>query len=179
MFVSDEKFIKPVTRPSWDEYFLSLVKPIASRSCDANTKHGCVLVDENNHIVGTGYNSFPRWFNDDILPNFRPEGESDSPKYKFMVHSEVNAISNLTTKSYKKLTCYLTGIPCVQCLTFLHQNKVDRIVILDKYGWSKSEEESEYWHTIYYESGIKLETLDEYYQVFELGRWFNWIKKGT
>ncbi len=31
-------------KPNWDTYFMRLVKMVATRSCDPNTKHGCILV---------------------------------------------------------------------------------------------------------------------------------------
>lgn len=178
MLSINEKYIKKIERPSWDEYFLSLLPAIKSRSMDFNTKHSCVLVDENNHIVGTGYNSFPRGFPDDVLPNYRPPEEIDSIKHRFMVHSEVNAIANLTTKAYKELTCYLSGPPCLNCLCAMHQNKVTRIVISEKYSWAKEAEEKDYWHEIFYHSGIKLETLTEEYLCLEISPiYYNWVVK--
>ncbi|MFN7337838.1 MAG: cell division protein DedD, partial [bacterium] len=44
------------TRPSWDEYFLSIAEMVSRRSPDPNTKHGCVIVDSGKRILSTGYN---------------------------------------------------------------------------------------------------------------------------
>jgi len=56
-----------INRPSWNEYFLGLAFVIAQRSLDPRTKHGSVVTDDNNHIVATGFNSFPHKFNDFCL----------------------------------------------------------------------------------------------------------------
>lgn len=171
-----KKWIKKQDRPTWDEYFLNIADVVSTRSIDANTKYGCVLVDENNHIVGTGYNSFPRGFPDNKLPNFRTKpNEPDCPKYKKILHSEVNALSNITTKNYSKLTCYLTGVPCVNCLDLLYQNRVTRIVCSRKYSWA-NEDMEEFIEHFYWMSPLSLETLDERL-VFDSLRDFTGVKK--
>lgn len=157
-------WITEVERPTWDEYFLAINDVVKTRSCDTNTKHSITLVDENHHIVGTGYNSFPSGFPDKDLPNTRIEDvEPLCPKYHFMVHAEENAISNLTTKSYKYLVCYSTGIPCVRCLRLLIQNKVIRIVVASTYGWTFSEDEKPFFNTMLIHGKISLETLTHKY----------------
>ena len=75
-------------RPNWNDYFLGLAFIASSRSRDQETKHGTVIVDNNNIVLGTGYNSFIRGINDQSLPALRPN------KYPFMIHSELNAILN-------------------------------------------------------------------------------------
>ena len=39
---------------------MQIARLIAMRSKDPNTQAGAVIVDENNVIVGLGYNGFPR-----------------------------------------------------------------------------------------------------------------------
>lgn len=170
--------IKAVERPTWDEYFLELAHVISKRSLDANTKHGCVFVDEKNRIVSTGYNSFPPGFPDKQLPNWRKQDiEPDCPKYDFMVHAEANAISNLITKNYQSLTCYLTGIPCVPCLRLMIGNNVKRIVIsTTKCGWQFTNSEKPAFDELVHCSGIKLETLNMIYCQTTVSE-YNWVYK--
>ena len=120
--------------PSWDEYFLAIAKQVSTRSKDSQTKHGCVLVDYQNHIVGTGYNSFPAYLPDHELPNTRPA------KYPWMIHSEKNAIYN---KVGKAATAYCTGPPCFDCLIALYQVGVRRIVVGGEYCWNGRDKEEE------------------------------------
>jgi dCMP deaminase len=158
------RWIVSVDIPDWDEYFLEIVEVVKKRSKDANTQHGCILVDERNRIIATGYNSFPSNFPDDYLPNARSQTiEPNCPKYPLMVHSEPNAIANITTKNYETLTCYITGTPCTRCLSELYQNGVRRIVMSQPYGWQFSEEEKEYFDIIVYYGNISIETLDKKY----------------
>ncbi len=92
-------------------------------SCDAETKHGCIITNKDNRIIGTGYNSFPRECDNESLPNIRPD------KYPFMIHSEENAVTNCT---HKPKDCgggiaYVTGICCYLCTRHLWNNGVDEI----------------------------------------------------
>jgi len=140
-----------MTRPSWDEYFLGIALVVAKRSRDSQTQHGCVLVDDNNHIVGTGYNSFPAGLNDEELPDTRPE------KYPWMKHSELNACLNCKGNP---VTAYVTGKCCFSCLTNLYQRGVRRVVMLDAPGWKKDDEEKENWERFVKMSGILVEFIN-------------------
>lgn len=119
-------------RPTWDEYFLGLTFVIRKRSHDAETKHGCVIVDNNHHILGTGYNGFPRGMNDSTLPNTRPA------KYPWMIHSEINAISNCIIKPINAIA-YISGIPCENCVIQLWQNGVETVKYINRYGYTNIE----------------------------------------
>ena len=43
-------------RPSWDEYFYQLAKLVSTRSTCPRANCGCVIIDNNNFILATGYN---------------------------------------------------------------------------------------------------------------------------
>lgn len=92
----------------------------ALRSHDAETKVGCVIINNDKHILSMGYNGFPSGCEDSKLPSTRPD------KYPFMVHAEQNAISNIVVKSCEPLTAYVTHRPCRICAKLLWQNNVRR-----------------------------------------------------
>jgi dCMP deaminase len=96
-------------RPDWHAYFLRLCEMVASRSHDAQTQHGAVIVDSHNRIISTGYNGFPSGSPDTEFPNLRPE------KYSFMIHAEMNAIMS-AHRSLTDCRIYITGVPCSRCL---------------------------------------------------------------
>jgi dCMP deaminase len=154
-----------VTRPDWNSYFLGLAFLVSSRSKDAQTKHGTVIVDNNNIILGTGYNSFIKGVNDEILPAIRPN------KYPFMIHSELNAILNCRAlpREAGGGTAYVTGKCCNHCLQSLIQAGLTKIVMANRKG---SELENDDSLNVYVKiielSGIKVETID-----FN----FNWMKE--
>ena len=128
-----------MTRPDWNNYFLGLAFLISSRSRDAETQHGCVIVDDNNIIIGTGYNSHIKGINDALLPNTRPE------KYRTMFHAEVNSLLNCSKppRDCKFATAYITGNPCTQCLQSLLQAGIKKLVIAKRQGTKLESAETE------------------------------------
>lgn len=108
-------------RPSWDEYFLRMAEDASTRSPDKSTKHGCVLVDQNNVVISTGYNGPVQDIPDDIVCQERPE------KYLWMCHAEENAVL-FAERSLRGATAYITGPPCAVCFRMLAQKGIKRIV---------------------------------------------------
>jgi dCMP deaminase len=114
-------------RPDWTDYFLGLAKVISQRSHDIHTKHGCVITDSNNRILGVGYNGFPRGLDDSNLPTSRPE------KYPWMVHSERNALSNCVVRPDNGIA-YVTGQCCNDCIIALWQEGIKKVHMIDDHG---------------------------------------------
>lgn len=114
-------------RPTWTDYFLGLAKAISKRSHDTQTQHGCVIADRQNRIVGVGYNGFPKGMNDSILPTERPD------KYKWMVHSERNALANCVIRPDNGIA-YVTGQCCNDCITALYQHGIEEVYMIDDHG---------------------------------------------
>ena len=90
---------------SWDEYFMGIALLSAMRSKDPQTQVGACIVNEDNRIVGIGYNGFPHGCSDVEFP-WEREGEFLETKYPYVVHAEQNAILNSTTR-LKKYALYL------------------------------------------------------------------------
>jgi dCMP deaminase len=98
---------------NWKEYFRNIAHQVKLKSKDERTQIGAVIVGEDNEIVSTGYNSFPRGISDDIS-----ERQERPEKYFWFEHAERNAIYNAARigVSTKGTTMYLTcGIPCADC----------------------------------------------------------------
>lgn len=122
---------------AWDDYFLAVAFLSAQRSKDPNTQVGACVVDADNHIVGVGYNGFPRGISDDALPWARavPEGGSElDTKYPFVCHAEMNAILNLNTGSAKGCRIFVALFPCNKCAQLIIQAGIVEVVfVADKY----------------------------------------------
>lgn len=117
---------------SWDETFMQIARVISRRSKDPSTQNGACLVDQNNIIIGLGYNGFPRGCNDDDLPWSR-EGKFCDKKYAYVVHAEANAILN-TNANTKGAKSYCTLFPCNECVKILLQKGIKEIIYeSDKY----------------------------------------------
>jgi dCMP deaminase len=118
---------------SWDDYFMGIALLSAQRSKDPSTQVGACIVDENNKIVGIGYNGFPRGCSDDELPWARKSPDVKDTKYPYVVHAEVNAILNSTVK-LQNARIYVALFPCNECAKMIIQAGIKEIVYLsDKY----------------------------------------------
>jgi dCMP deaminase len=111
---------------SWDECFMRMAHVIAERSKDPSTQAGAVIVDENNVVVGLGYNGFPRGIDSDKLP-WEKEGNYEDTKYAYVCHAEENAVYN-ANNSTKNCKIYCTMFPCNECVKTIIQNGIKEII---------------------------------------------------
>lgn len=120
----------PNPRPSWDEYFMEIAFVASKRSHDPQTKHGAVIVNKENIIMGVGYNGFPKGRDETKLCNVRPG------KYLMINHAETNAIANCLIKPKLEdwARCYVTGTPCIDCIRHLYTNNICKIIHADRQG---------------------------------------------
>lgn len=51
---------------NWTEYFLNIAEQVKLKSKDNSTQIGAVIVGEDNEVLSTGYNSFPRGMDDTV-----------------------------------------------------------------------------------------------------------------
>ncbi|PIR06032.1 MAG: cytidine deaminase [Candidatus Komeilibacteria bacterium CG11_big_fil_rev_8_21_14_0_20_36_20] len=122
---------------SWDDTFILMADLIAQRSKDPSTQTGAVVVDENNIILGLGYNGWPRGVDEGLFPWDREGGyekeEFLNTKYAYVVHAELNAILN-ANKSVRggKVYCHL--FPCNDCAKVIIQAGIKELIYQeDKY----------------------------------------------
>jgi dCMP deaminase len=126
--------------PSWDDYFMTMVYLVASRSKDQSTHIGAVIVGDKNEVRSLGYNSFPRGLKDDVL-----ERQERPEKYFWFEHGERNAIYNATLMgvSLKDCRMYTNGIPCMDCARALVQSGINEVIVDKKWDADNSEKWSE------------------------------------
>lgn len=118
---------------SWDECFMRMAHVIAERSKDPSTQAGAVIADQNNIVVGLGYNGFPRGVDADAFP-WEREGDFLNTKYAYICHAEENAIYN-ANKSTHGCKVYCTLFPCNECAKTIIQNGVVEVIFeSDKYA---------------------------------------------
>lgn len=122
------------TKRDWVQYFMSIAYLVSTKSKDQSTHLGAVFVADDNTILSTGYNSFPRGLNDDVpARQIRPE------KYYWMAHAERNGIYNAARKgiTLEGSTLYTPAMPCHDCAIAVIQAGVKRIYL--DYNWGISE----------------------------------------
>ncbi len=124
---------------SWDETFMLMCCLIAQRSKDPNSQIGACVVDQNNIIVGLGYNGFPRNCSDDAFPWGRGEEKKYSDtKYAYVVHAEANAIYN-ANKSVKGCKLYTYLFPCNECAKTIVQTGIKEVIYAEDFYHDKDE----------------------------------------
>ena len=123
-------------------------------------KIGCVIVNVDNTIISTGYNSFPV----ELMIMFL-NVKNGPKKYFFIEHAERNAIYNSarTGLSIVGCTMYLScGIPCADCTRGIINAGIVKIVCEKELGVKGKlwEEHAKRSIEMFNESGVKIEFYD-------------------
>lgn len=140
---------------NWDKRFLELAKLVGSWSKDPSTQVGAVIVDEDNRIVSTGYNGFPRGIKD-----CEKKLVDREQKYAIIVHAEMNALA-FANKSVKRCTLYTWPFePCSRCAGMIIQSGIKRVVsvINNDKRWEKNFVVS---RQLFQEAGIIMEWIND------------------
>ncbi len=111
---------------TWDDIFIENAKLWSSKSKDS-TQIGCVLV-QGDTPISVGFNGIPRKVED------LPERLERPEKYKWIAHSERNAIDNAARLGHATngSTLYVTGYPCSECAKSIVSAGIKKIVYSNK-----------------------------------------------
>lgn len=107
-------------RPSWDDYFMSIARTVASRSNCVKRKVAAVVV-KDRRIISTGYNGTPRGTkncNEGGCPRCNQLSLGGTRLDEcFCSHGEENAITQAAYHgvSLRGASLYTTFSPCLQC----------------------------------------------------------------
>lgn len=121
-----------MTRPSWDQYFMSIAHTVATRSPCVKRQVGAVLVSEDKALLATGYNGPPRGApHRDEKTCVRigiPSGTQAD--VVCCAHAEINAIAQAARHGVpvKGSTLYVTTSPCAWCARSIVNAGVVRVV---------------------------------------------------
>merc|ERR1711972_372915 len=112
-----------------DEYFMSVAFLTSMRSKDPSTQVGACIVNQDNRIVGVGYNGFPSGIPDEALPweKSSPQGLLET-KYPYVCHAELNAVLNKNVESAKGCRLYSTLFPCAECAKVIIQAGIKHVI---------------------------------------------------
>ncbi len=133
--------------------FFAVAEAVEGMSKDRSTKVGCAIIDDDFNVLSLGYNGFPRGVNDSV-----EERHERPTKYKFVVHSETNAICNAARKgtSLKDSTLIVTSLfPCSNCSGAIIQAGIKRIItsLPNNERWI---EDAEISKVLFEESGVEV-----------------------
>lgn len=119
---------------SWNDYFMAVAHLSAMRSKDPSTQVGACIVNEQNRIVGIGYNGFPAGCHDDELPWERAAANVLDTKYMYVCHAEMNAILNRISSDTRDCRIYVVLFPCNECAKLIIQSGIREVIYMsDKY----------------------------------------------
>jgi len=127
-------------RPSTDVYLLQQALLTSTRGTCCRRKVGCILVNEMNHVIGTGYNGPPRGMdhctNEDMCPGGKfPSGEGLDKCQA--VHAEANALLQCHD-IWQIKTAYVTASPCIHCVKLFMNTSCTRIVFVEEYSHTEA-----------------------------------------
>lgn len=118
-------------RKDWKEYFMQITELVASRSTCDRAWVGCVLVNDNNRIVSTGYNgSVSGNPHCDNVGHTMRDGHCIAT-----IHAEMNALLYCAKEgiSVKNCSAYVTHFPCLNCTKALIQAGIKNIYYKSDY----------------------------------------------
>ena len=131
------------SRPSWDEYFMSITELVAQRATCVRRKVGAILVREKR-IIATGYNGAPSQISHclDVGCLREERGIPSGERHELCrgLHAEQNAIiqAALHGVSVEGATLYCTNMPCSICSKMLINARVRKILYKEGYADSLS-----------------------------------------
>jgi dCMP deaminase len=119
-------------RPSWDEYFMSIARMVASRSNCVKRRVGAVIALDRR-IISTGYNGTPRGTrncNEGGCPRCNSFGEGGARLDECLCsHGEENAITQASYHgvSVRGSTIYTTFCPCLMCTKMIINSGIEEV----------------------------------------------------
>lgn len=121
-----------LTIPQWA---MELVDVTAKRSTCIRRQVGCVLLNERNHVLSTGYNGAAAG-----LPHCNESGfcaksgfaSGEGLDYCVAIHAEQNALLQCRNV-YEIHSVFVTASPCITCTKLLLNTSARTIIYRDEY----------------------------------------------
>jgi len=124
---------------SWADYFMSVAFLSAMRSKDPSSQVGACIVNEENKIVGIGYNGMPLGCSDDEFPWCKNQVSPVDNKYMYVCHAEMNAILNKIVGKLNNCRIYVALFPCNECAKLIIQAGIRQVFYFSDKNWTKDE----------------------------------------
>jgi len=124
---------------NWSDYFMGVAFLSAMRSKDPCTQVGACIVNDENKIVGIGYNGMPNGCNNDDFPWGKDSDVKTQTKYMYVCHAEMNAILNKIVGKLNGCRMYVALFPCNECAKLIIQAGIKEVFYLSNKNWNKDE----------------------------------------
>jgi dCMP deaminase len=136
-----------MNRPSWDEYFISILDAVAQRATCDRGKSACIIT-RDNRILSTGYVGSPAGFPScsevgHLLREVKYEDGSVKQHCVRTIHAEQNAIvySARYGVSIEGANLYCTMVPCYSCAMLIIASGIKKVIAKNEYQSSKQTKE--------------------------------------
>jgi dCMP deaminase len=162
IIINEEK----MRRPDWDTLYMTMCYLVGMRSRDEHTHVGSIIVDSDNVLVATGYNSLPRSI--EAEPDSERLSRENGEKYHWLEHAERNAIYNAARRGTQLKGCkiYVPWMPCTDCARGIIQTGISEVIIhkegqdfYDKHTNGKWIDSYQRTKAMFLESGVKLRAV--------------------
>lgn len=163
--MSTEQYV----RPSWDEYFMTVMDSISKRATCSRGRSGCVIAKDRQLLV-TGYVGSPVGLPhcDEVGHQMKKvvhpdEGGRVTEHCVRTVHAEQNAICQAAKRgvAVDGATLYCRMTPCRVCAMLIINCGIARVVCERKYHAGTESEE------LFRQAGVQLEYFHEEIQAYE------------
>lgn len=118
-------------RKPWENYFMDIAELVASRSTCDRALVGCLIVNNDNRIIATGYNGSPYGNShcDDIGHTMRDNHCIAT------IHAEMNALLYCAREGIAVKDCkiFVTHFPCLNCTKALIQAGIKKVYYKNDY----------------------------------------------
>lgn len=150
-----------MARPSWDEYFLDMMKAAAGRATCDRGRSGCVIV-RDRRVLSTGYVGAPMGVKDcdevghEMHTVVHPNGKQSQHCIRG-AHAEQNALV-LAARDGVRLegaTLYCSMMPCYACAKMIINAGIVRVVARKDYHVADRSKE------VFDEAGVQYEIIEE------------------
>jgi len=126
-------------RPSKVKYFIEMAILVSSRGTCIRRKVGCVLTNNRNHVIATGFNGVHAGA---VHCIDKPCKGADAKSGTNLdaceaIHAEQNALLQCHD-AYDIAYCYCTTAPCITCVKLLLNTSCKHIYFLEDYPHTNS-----------------------------------------
>ncbi len=154
-------------RPSWDDYFVSLVREISKRATCDRGRSGCLIVKEKR-IVCTGYVGSPPGMEHcdeagHLLKRVMDEEGGVKMHCVRTIHAEQNALCQAAKYGIglDGATLYCSMEPCRTCAMLIASVGISRVVAMKRYHAGQDT------RGIFEQAGIELDIVDNSFETYE------------
>jgi dCMP deaminase len=126
---------------NWTEYFCEIVNIVSKKSPCERLQVGCIIVNDENRILSTGYNGFPSGYKhiSNVETKVLYDGTEISHEQN-TIHAEINAICFAAKQgiSLQNSIMYITHYPCIHCFKSILSSGIKHIYYLYDYKNDKN-----------------------------------------